>query len=110
MLFYEFADKRKAVEHAHSCLLSCLQTQFPYLIFLIRTKRKTVLAKLFQQYLKCLKLCLKAAVFKKSKIVDWKLRVKVGEGQACSMWRPGHPFATLLLLIAGLLTSRKPAN
>ena len=61
--------------------------------------------------LKMFKICLKAAVFKKSKIVDWRLRVGVGEGQACCMWRPGHPFApTLLLLIAVLLTPRKPAN
>ena len=34
---------------------------------------------------------LKAAVFKKKKIVDWRLGVGMSGGQACCMWGPGHP-------------------
>ena len=60
---------------------------------------------------KMLKIMLKSRCLQKSKIADWSLRVGVGEGQACCMWGPGHPFApTPLLLITVLLTSRKPAN
>ena len=60
---------------------------------------------------KMFKIMLKSRSLQKSKIVDWRLRVGVGEEQACCMWGPDHPFApTLLLLITVLLTSRKPAD
>ena len=60
---------------------------------------------------KMFKIILKSRCLQKSKIVDWRLRVGVGGGQACCIWGPGHPYApTLLLLITVFLTSRKPAN
>ena len=60
---------------------------------------------------KMFKIMLKSRCLQKSKIVDWRLSVGVGGGQACCLWWPGHTFApTLLSLITVLLISRKPTN